>query len=315
MKILIAEDDLVSRRVLEVTLIKWGYEVIVAGDGNEALTVLQSADAPPLAILDWMMPVTDGVEVCRRVRQTPSAVPTYVILLTAKTEKEDVVRGLDAGADDYLTKPFERTELRARIEVGTRMVGLQKKLADRVEELNQTLVELKKAEEEVRNLSMTDDLTGLYNRRGFLLMTEQQQRVARRNRLPFSLIYADMDGLKQLNDTCGHQKGSEAIQQIGQILKKSFRDSDIIARLGGDEFTVFVTDTVVCNIKVPISRLKENLMRFNTEKNFEYRLSLSFGAVCVNPDDDSSIEELLVKADRAMYADKQQKRQVSNFVK
>lgn len=315
MKILIAEDDFVSRRVLEATLLKWGHETIIAEDGEQALAVLQKEDAPPLAVLDWMMPKLAGVDVCRRVREMPTAAPTYIILLTAKTEKADVVAGLEAGADDYLTKPFERSELRARIEVGERMVNLQKNLADRVEELNQTLGELKQAEAEIRNLSMTDDLTGLHNRRGFLALTEHRQKLARRTKIPFSLIYADMDGLKQINDTFGHQEGSEAIRQIARILKESFRESDIVARLGGDEFTVCVPDTIARNITIPIARLKENLQRYNRERTHLYELSLSIGAVCVSSDDDSSIEDLLVKADRTMYENKKRKRQTGEIIR
>lgn len=434
MKVLIAEDDMVSRRVLQATLAKWDYEVITAVNGDEALAVLQSADAPSLAILDWMMPGKDGVEVCGIVRQAASAMPTYIILLTAKTEKEDIVAGLEAGADDYLTKPFVRSELRARMEVGVRVVNLQKKLADRVEELNQALAEreradalqrasenryrhlvehsqgfictqdlagnllsinpaaakqleyepeemigrnliefvspeyqkmfgiylerireneidsgllhivtksgieriwqyknfryeeagqepyilghaqditeLKQAETEVRNLSMTDELTNLYNRRGFQILTEQQQKISRRTKNPFSLIYADMDNLKTINDTYGHQQGSDAIQKIAQILKKSFRESDIIARLGGDEFTIFVSDTIDCNIKIPLARLQENLRQYNEQNLHPYQLSLSLGTVCVGANEESSIEELLIKADEKMYANKKQKHQM-----
>jgi len=433
MKVLIAEDDMVSRRVLEATLAKWGYEVIVTVNGNDALNVLQSADAPSLAILDWMMPGKDGVEVCGTVRQSISATPTYIILLTAKTEKDDIVAGLEAGANDYLTKPFVRSELRARIEVGVRVINLQKKLSDRVEELNQALeerervdasrrasesryrhlvehsqgfictqdlegkllsinpaaarqleyepeemigrnlreflspafrsmfnvylerikqqkidngllhivtksgveriwqyknfryeetgqepfilghaqdvTELKQAETEVRNLSMTDELTGLYNRRGFLVLTEQQQKIVKRTKMPFSLVYADMDGLKMINDTYGHQKGSDALQKIARILKESFRDSDIIARLGGDEFTIFVADIISYNTKIPLARLQENLRRYNEQNFHPYQLSVSVGAICVDPEDDSTIEELLIKADEMMYENKKQKKQ------
>ncbi len=314
MKILIAEDNMVSRRVLQATLQKWGHEVIIAQDGVEALAAFQVKDGqspPPLAILDWMMPGLDGIEVCRKVRQLPNAAPTYIILLTAKGGKEDIVTGLDAGANDYLTKPFERTELRARIEVGARVVNLQKKLAERVEELNFALDELRQAETEIRNLSMLDELTGLYNRRGFLALSEQYRKNARRAGKSFSLIYGDMDGLKQINDTFGHHEGSEALCRIAEIFKQSFRESDIIARIGGDEFTILATDTTSSNIPIPLDRLRENLSSYNSQKLHPYQLALSLGLICVNPDDDSSIDELLAKADEIMYANKKQKRQAS----
>jgi diguanylate cyclase (GGDEF)-like protein/PAS domain S-box-containing protein len=433
MRVLIAEDDMVSRRVLEATLIKWGHEVVIASDGDAALAVLGGTDAPPLAILDWMMPGMDGVEVCRRARQSSSATPTYIILLTAKTEKEDVVAGLEAGADDYLTKPFARVELRARIEVGVRIIKLQKRLADRVEELNQALAEreraaeslraserryrhlvehsqglictqdlagtllsvnpaaarllgyqpeemvgrnlsefvapshrhlfnlylerirqqstdsgllrivtksgaeriwqydnfryeeagqepyvlghaqdvteLKEAEVTMRNLSLTDELTGLYNQRGFLALAEQQLRAARRTGQIFSLLYADMDGLKQINDTYGHQEGSQALQQLAEILRRSFRGADTIARLGGDEFAILMADTTPSCIEIPLTRLQELLLHYNTQKLHPYQLSLSVGSVCVNPVDGCSIADLLREADQAMYENKKRKRQ------
>ena len=146
MKILIAEDDLVSRRVLVATLEKFGYEVVVAADGAEAWAILQSADSPDLAILDWMMPEVDGVEICRRVREIASATPPYLILLTAKSSKEDMVIGLDAGANDYLTKPFDRAELRARVQVGVHVLELQRNLAERVSQLETALSQVNRLE-------------------------------------------------------------------------------------------------------------------------------------------------------------------------
>jgi sigma-B regulation protein RsbU (phosphoserine phosphatase) len=143
MKVLIAEDDPVSSRLLAATLTQFGFEVVSAVNGAEAWAVLQSVDSPSLAILDWMMPELQGVEVCRRVRQIPTATPPYLILLTAKSEKSDVVIGLDSGADDYLIKPFDRSELRARIQVGTHVLELQKHLADRVQELEAALSQVK----------------------------------------------------------------------------------------------------------------------------------------------------------------------------
>ena len=143
MKILIAEDDPVSRRVLEATLQRWGFQLIVTADGAEAWDVLRVEGAPSVAILDWMMPHIDGAEVCRKVRQLSGNCPTYIILLTAKGNKEDIVAGLDAGADDYLTKPFDKEELRSRVQVGVRFAHLQMKLAERIRELEEAVSQVK----------------------------------------------------------------------------------------------------------------------------------------------------------------------------
>ena len=144
MRILIAEDDPVLRRVLDLRLKAWGHEVVIAKDGAEAWAALQRDDAPRLAILDWMMPGTDGVEVCRRLRQRQSTTPTYAILLTAKSSKEDVVKGLDAGANDYIIKPFDLQELRARIQVGATVIELQQRLAERVIDLEEAMAQVKR---------------------------------------------------------------------------------------------------------------------------------------------------------------------------
>ncbi len=143
MRILIAEDDLVSRRVLKSTLAKWDHEIVVTGDGKAALEVMLAPDAPKLAIFDWMMPEIDGIEVCRRLRSAPTSQPPYLILLTAKGGKENIVTGLEAGADDYITKPFDRDELKARINVGLRVVELQRKLSDQVRELEDALANVR----------------------------------------------------------------------------------------------------------------------------------------------------------------------------
>ncbi len=143
MRILIAEDDPISRRLLLTTLEKWSYEVLTCSDGAHALVELLQPDAPNLAILDWMMPELDGAEICRRVRAAPGIGPRYLMLLTAKHDKSDVVAGLDAGADDYLAKPFDREELRARVQVGARVAELQASLDARVRELEEALTNVK----------------------------------------------------------------------------------------------------------------------------------------------------------------------------
>ncbi|HXJ56594.1 MAG TPA: response regulator [Verrucomicrobiae bacterium] len=143
MKVLIAEDDPVSRRLLHSALIKWGYDVTVTAHGREAWQALQDPDPPPLLILDWLMPEMDGTEVCRRVRHSPVHQSAYIILLTSRGSKEDIVQGLEAGADDYVTKPFDHGELRARVQVGSRVIRLQTALADRVKELEEAMSSVK----------------------------------------------------------------------------------------------------------------------------------------------------------------------------
>ena len=143
MKVLIAEDDSVSRRMLEALLKKWGFETVACADGLTAVQSLQGAAAPSLAILDWLMPGMDGIEICRQLRAVPRSAPLYLLLVTSKTEKGDLVAGLQAGADDYVAKPFDHDELRARLQVGVRMVNLQRALADRVRDLEQALSKVK----------------------------------------------------------------------------------------------------------------------------------------------------------------------------
>jgi diguanylate cyclase (GGDEF)-like protein len=302
MRILIAEDGPVSRRVLEAALKGWGHEVIIACDGAQAWDVLKREDAPPLAIIDWMMPGMDGLEVCRRVRQSAQSAPTYIILLTAKNRKEDAAVGLQSGADDYLTKPFNRDELHARVQVGARVVGLQRSLAERVRQLEH-------AEAELRALSLTDDLTELYNRRGFFIHAEQHLKTVRRTGKGFLLFYADMDGLKQINDTFGHEEGSLAIKRMALILRQTFRDSDIIARLGGDEFTALVKEVSPHVEDIISARLEENLQIYNAQGRHSYALSLSTGFVTVASDMTTTLEEQIDRADRAMYEHKRSKRQ------
>ena len=300
MRILIAEDEPITRRVLETALIKQGYEVVVTGDGNEALALLLSPDTPPLAILDVMMPGMQGVEVCRKVRESEQPYPTYIILLTANNRKDDVVAGLQAGANDYLTKPFNREELYARVQVGMRVVELQKALADRVSQLE-------RAEDELRHLSLTDDLTGLYNRRGFLAFAERHLKTSRRTGEESLLLYADMDGLKQINDTLGHEAGSSAIVKMAEILQETFRAADIIARVGGDEFIVLANHVTVDDARSISSRLQKNLCVHNASGLSDYDLSLSLGVVLFRTHATTNIEDLIARADLLMYQNKREK--------
>jgi diguanylate cyclase (GGDEF)-like protein len=304
MRILIAEDDPVSRRVLSVQLTKWGHEVIATENGLDAWEAINREDAPHLAILDRMMPGLDGVEICRRLRQHANGSSTYVILLTAMSRKENVIEGLEAGADDYLTKPFDRHELRVRLQAGARIVELQSSLCDRVKELENAIIEKEQAEEALRNLSLTDHLTGLYNHRGFFTVAEHAQKMARRNKQHSLLIYADMDGLKEINDTLGHATGSLAIAQLAEILRRTFRDCDIVARLGGDEFAILAPNVSKDESDSVVHRLRSNLDKHNLDHPQDYPLGLSIGAVPIDYNDPSTLEQQLERADTEMYSDK-----------
>lgn len=301
MRILIAEDETVTRRVLKMTLESWGHEVIEARDGAVALQILQNDCPPKLAILDLSMPEMDGITVCKQVRQNSTATPVYIILLTANTRKELIVTGLEAGADDYVTKPFDTDELHARVKVGMRMVDLQLSLAQRV-------AELELAQESLRNLSLTDDLTGLYNRRGFFALAKQQLSSARREGRHASLVYIDMDGLKRLNDTHGHEIGSRVIQEVGDILRETFRSSDLIARIGGDEFVVFETSNDQIDEGNDVQRLQDNVTRHNAQQVRDYEISLSIGVASMDSDSSMTLEELLKHGDKTMYQQKRNKR-------
>ena len=309
MRILIAEDDPVSRRVLHANLKTWGHEVVVTENGLDALAALQQENAPLIAILDWMMPGLDGVEVCRRVRERSEGASIYLILLTALNEKENLIQGLEAGADDYLTKPFDRHELRMRVKAGARVVELQNSLRQQVRELEQAVAERKLAEDALRNLSLTDHMTGLYNHRGFYNLAEHQTKMTRRSKHKSLLIYADMDGLKQINDTMGHKVGSEAINAVADILRQTFRDCDIIARLGGDEFAVLAPNVSLSEADKMIERLRNNLSTYNEAGHHPFPLALSIGAVEINDTSEMAIEEQMARADEAMYREKKGKRQ------
>jgi two-component system, cell cycle response regulator len=221
-KVLIAEDDMVSCRLLEATLTRWGYAVVVTRDGAAAWEVLQGVDAPPLAILDWMMPGMDGVEVCRRVRQRGQEPYIYLLLLTTKGRKENIIEGLDAGADDYLTKPFNPHELQVRLRTGKRIVTLQ--------------AELIEARERLRIQATHDPLTGVWNRRAILEMLGNELARSRREGLAVAVAIADLDYFKRINDTYGHVVGDAALCEAVNRMRALLRPYDAIGRYGGEEF-------------------------------------------------------------------------------
>ena len=309
MKILIAEDDPVSCRILAANLKKWGHDVVVTHNGHDAWRALHTPDAPALAILDRVMPDVDGIEICRQLRTEKTDTPVHVILLTSLNRREDLLAGLEAGADDYLTKPLDTHELRARLQAAARILELQESLRQRVRELEAAIAERKLAEEALRNLSLTDQLTGLYNYRGFLNLAEHHAKTSRRSQTRSLLIYADMDGLKEINDTLGHRAGSTAISAVAEILRGTFRDCDIIARLGGDEFAVLVPNIQPAASTKLLARLKQNLRSYNAERGHEFTVGLSIGAVEIDHEEGLNIEDQMARADEVMYREKRKKKE------
>ncbi|MGH9684970.1 MAG: GGDEF domain-containing response regulator [Candidatus Acidiferrales bacterium] len=225
-RILIAEDDRVSRRVLEVFLTKWGYEVLLAENGDQALKILEDDNAPRVAVLDWMMPGMEGVQVCRRVREHAERPYIYILLLTARGQKEDMLAGLGSGADDYLTKPFDAQELRARLHVGERIVDLQDLLID--------------ARDQLRFRATHDALTGVANRGVVLDALRRESARQVREGGPFGIVLADLDHFKNVNDAHGHLCGDAVLQEAAQRMSASVRAYDTVGRYGGEEFLIVV---------------------------------------------------------------------------
>ncbi len=224
MRVLAAEDNPVFQSMLKAMLGKWGYEAIIAPDGNEAMRLLSRDDPPRMAILDWMMPGMDGVEVCRCIRGVRREPYIYMLLLTARNESQDLVEGMDAGADDYLTKPFVAHELRARLRAGRRILDLQ--------------AELVAAREALRIQATYDGLTGVLNRGSVLDALNQDLARAGRESGPVAVLLTDIDHFKKVNDTHGHQAGDAVLQETAHRMKSAIRAYDSMGRYGGEEFLI-----------------------------------------------------------------------------
>lgn len=224
MRILIAEDDPISRRLLETILGKWGYEVVMAHDGEQAWRILQSSEAPRLAILDWMMPGQDGIEVCRRIRERPDSPYVYILLLTARSQREDLLQGMDAGADDYITKPFDANELKVRLRAGRRILDLQ--------------TQLMAAQDQLRDQASRDPLTGVWNRTAIFDVLRRDLARGERERSDTAVVMADLDYFKKLNDTYGHLAGDSVLRESVRRMAANIRSYDALGRYGGEEFLI-----------------------------------------------------------------------------
>lgn len=225
-EVLVAEDDPMFRKILQNWLQSWDYKVIVATDGTEAWNILQQERPPDLLILDWVMPGVDGMELCRRIRERQSASYQYILIVTANDARQDVVRGLEAGADDYLTKPFDKAELRARLRVGRRILTLQEDLV--------------RAREDLRFQATHDVLTGIWNRRAVLDLLHREIERAARFHASTGVLMLDLDHFKKINDTYGHLTGDAVLKETAQRITQVVRSYDFVGRYGGEEFLVLL---------------------------------------------------------------------------
>jgi diguanylate cyclase (GGDEF)-like protein len=285
-RILIADDDPVPRRLLEHTLVRLGHEVEVVSDGPDAVTALLKPDAPRMAILDWEMPGADGLVVCRVVRQRTGPY-IYVILLTSRDRPEDVVAGLDSGADDFLTKPFDASELRARLRSGGRVLELEEGLL--------------RAQEALRVHATSDDLTGLSNRRVVLEQLDRELRRARHDKKPLSVAMADLDHFKAINDQHGHPAGDAVLRQVARCMQLELREYDGIGRYGGEEFLFVLPGCDADAALVAMERVRTRAAA--TPAHWEGQLlpvTLSIGVAWTDPDG-LTAAGLTLAADEALY--------------
>jgi len=289
MKVLIAEDDSLLRQMLRGELAAAGHQLITAANGLEAWEMLQKEHVRML-LVDWMMPGLDGPELIRRIRGAGWPGYTYIILLTAKSGRDDVVEGLNAGADDYVTKPFRRDELLARMGVGSRILDLETRLSESL------------AREEA--LATLDSLTGLPNRRALYDRARAELNRAQREKKSIGLIMMDIDDFKPINDQFGHAAGDEALRLVAEVLQKSKRDYDFTGRWGGDEFLAILPGTSILQAGLVAERIRASIdkVRLEADGAGAVVLRTSLGVACASPAfHPVELDELLQQADSALY--------------
>ena len=291
MKILIADDSIVSRHLLEATLRSWGYDVVAACDGSEALQLLEQPNSPALAILDWMMPGLTGPEVCARIRQRAREPYTYILLLTSKSGKEDLIEGMESGADDYVTKPFDRHELQVRLRAGKRLVDTQ--------------AELLAAREALREQATRDSLTHTWNRNSIIeILTRELSRGTREN-APLGVVVVDLDRFKNVNDQHGHSAGDAVLREAARRLQSGMRQYDSLGRYGGEEFLILLPGCDAANSTNQADRLRRQLAQTEIRYNqISLSVTASFGVTSAPCGQILSPESIIGRADEALYVAK-----------
>jgi two-component system cell cycle response regulator len=289
--VLIAEDNPGFRQVLDRMLKKWGYDVVTASNGLEAWEMLQGPDAPRLAILDWMMPKLDGVEVCRRVREQNQEPYIYILLLTAKDTSEELVEGMDAGADDYLRKPVNSHELRVRLRAGRRIIDLQEELVC--------------ARETLRRQATRDQLTEVWNRVAMFDTLAGELKRAKRDSSTVSILMVDLDHFKEVNDAHGHTAGDAVLREAARRMVACVRLYDSVCRYGGEEFLIILPG---CDVAGAMLRAEE-IRRAVAADAFQIpegrlEITCSLGVACSSGANSSDLSELIREADEALYAAK-----------
>lgn len=301
MRILIADDDAVSRRLFERILTQSGYEVLSVADGRSALDALMQKDGPRMALLDWMMPGLDGPEVCRQLRERQDASYVYITLLTSRHDRTDVIQGLEAGADDYLIKPCNPEELKARLRTGLRILTLEDKLVE--------------AREEMRQRATHDTLTGLFNRGAILTHLTAEIARCRREGKPLSLLMCDVDHFKQVNDLHGHLVGDQVLCQTSVRLRQAARPYDGVGRYGGEEFVIVLGGCDADNLQIRAEQILETIRStpFETSSG-PLHITLSAGAFTMDSLEwGGDVEFLLGRADTALYRAKMDGRDCARF--
>jgi len=290
MKILIAEDDPVSRRLLEKNISEWGYDGAVAGNGDEALATLRGGDIR-LAILDWMMPGINGIEICRFVRQDGGPKYVYIIMLTSRDRRQDIVEGLEAGADDYMAKPVNLLELRARIQTGRRVVELEDKLLE--------------SNRKLKDLASRDNLTSLWNRANAFLFLEEDLARGRRESHPVSAIMIDIDNFKRINDAYGHLAGDVVLIEIAKRLERGIRPYDKVGRYGGDEMLIVLPGCGLEDAAAIGERLRKSISRTKVRTPAgDVEVTVTLGCSSSELAPDATAETLVQASDAALYKGK-----------
>jgi len=292
--VLIVEDNAVSRKLLEKALTKAGHEVVSAENGREALEIFNGKFFP-IILTDWLMPEMNGIELCKTIRESSTERYVFIILLTARDSKDDIVVGLEAGADDYLTKPINNAELMARLNTGKRILELESSL--------------KEANREIKLLSITDPLTGCYNRGYLNEKLPQEIKRARRYKHPLSIIFCDIDHFKAVNDIHGHHAGDQVLEEFARSIKESFRyDIDWLTRYGGEEFIIVLPETDIKGAVLTAERLRGTISeREINVDGVPIHITASFGVSGFVPEtseDKISSDAIINQADKYLYQSK-----------